>query len=230
MESQLIPRAKTRDPEALAQLLVDLAPLTKSTIRRIQPYAQDPDNLYGEANLILLDALDDFNPERGVPFHLYYRTRLSYFLMDDLKRSMKKTTVPLTNEMEAVVADVAKTEEDFILLERAEELHQIVNDLPLRERAVVSLYFFCHHLFHREGVAQMEAIGVVFREQIQGIFFTDSHNLSPFFLLYPHTGNEKSIKNDPKDRTCFPYLISLPLILSNVSPLNSQIPEYGCST
>lgn len=90
MESQLIPRAKTRDPEALAQLLVDLAPLTKSTIRRIQPYAQDPDNLYGEANLILLDALDDFDPERGVPFHLYYRTRLSYFLMDDLKRSMKR--------------------------------------------------------------------------------------------------------------------------------------------
>lgn len=128
MESQLIPRAKTRDPEALAQLLVDLAPLTKSTIRRIQPYAQDPDNLYGEANLILLDALDDFDPERGVPFHLYYRTRLSYFLMDDLKRSMKKTTVPLTNEMEAVVADVANPEEDFILL----------------ERAVVSLYFFCH--------------------------------------------------------------------------------------
>ena len=144
MESQLIPRAKSRDPEDLAQLLVDLAPLTKSTIRRIQPYAQDPDNLYGEANLILLDALDDFDPERGVPFHLYYRTRLSYFLMDDLKRSMKKTTVPLTNEMEAVVADVANTEEDFILLERAEELHQIVNDLPLRERAVVSLYFFCH--------------------------------------------------------------------------------------
>ena len=160
MESQLIPRAKSRDPEALAQLLVDLAPLTKSTIRRIQPYAQDPDNLYGEANLILLDALDDFDPERGVPFHLYYRTRLSYFLMDDLKRSMKKATVPLTNEMEAVVADVANTEEDFILLERAEELHQIVNDLPLRERAeelhqivndlplreraVVSLYFFCH--------------------------------------------------------------------------------------
>lgn len=128
MESQLISRAKSRDPEALAQLLVDLAPLTKSTIRRIQPYAQDPDNLYGEANLILLDALDDFDPERGVPFHLYYRTRLSYFLMDDLKRSMKKTTVPLTNEMEAVVADVANTEEDFILL----------------ERAVVSLYFFCH--------------------------------------------------------------------------------------
>lgn len=144
MESQLIPRAKSRDPEALAQLLVDLAPITRNTIRRIQPYAQDPDNLYGEANLILLDALDDFDPERGVPFHLFYRTRLSYFLKDDLKRAMKNTAVPLSDEMEAVVADVANTEEDFILLERAEELHQIVNDLPMRERAVVSLYFFCH--------------------------------------------------------------------------------------
>lgn len=144
MESQIISRAKARDPEALAQLLVDLVPITRATTRRIQPYAQDPDNLYGEANLILLDAVDDFDPERGVPFHLYYRARLSYFLMDDLKRSMKKPTVPLTAEMEAVVADVADTEEDFILLERAEELHQIVNDLPFRERAVVSLYFFCH--------------------------------------------------------------------------------------
>ena len=64
--------------------------------------------------------------------------------MDDLKRSMKKPTVPLTAEMESLVADVADTEEDFILLERAEELHQIVNDLPTRERTVVSLYFFCH--------------------------------------------------------------------------------------
>ena len=144
MESQIISRAKARDPEALAQLLVDLVPITRATIRRIQPYAQDPENLYGEANLILLDAVDDFDPERGVPFHLYYRARLSYFLMDDLKRSMKKPTVPLTAEMESLVADVADTEEDFILLERAEELHQIVNDLPIRERAVVSLYFFCH--------------------------------------------------------------------------------------
>ena len=144
MESQMIARAKSRDPEALAQLLVDLAPITRATIRRIQPYAQDPDNLYGEANLILLDALEDFDPDRGVPFHLFYRKRLSYFLMDDLKRNVKEATVPLTTEMEGLVADVADTEEDFILLERAEALHQIVNDLPHRERAVVSLYFFCH--------------------------------------------------------------------------------------
>lgn len=94
MESQMIARAKSRDPEALAQLLVDLAPITRATIRRIQPYATDPDNLYGEANLILLDALEDFDPDRGVPFHLFYRKRLSYFLMDDLKRSVKEATVP----------------------------------------------------------------------------------------------------------------------------------------
>lgn len=99
MEGQLIRAAKSRDPEALAQLLVDLSPITRATIRRIQPYAADPENLSGEANVILLEALDDFDEERGVPFYLFYRKRLSYFLMDDLKRRIKHNDVPLTDEV-----------------------------------------------------------------------------------------------------------------------------------
>lgn len=142
MEGQLIRAAKDRDPEALAQLLVDLSPLTRATIRRIQPYAADPDNLSGEANVILLEALDDFDEERGVPFHLFYRQRLSYFLMDDLKRRMKHKDVPLTDEVVAYLASEEDTEGDLVARERARELHVAVNNLPDRERAVIAMYFF----------------------------------------------------------------------------------------
>lgn len=142
MEGQLIRAAKSRDPEALAQLLVDLSPITRATIRRIQPYAADPDNLLGEANVIFLEALDDFDEDRGVPFHLFYRQRLKYFLMDDLKRTMKHHDAPLTDEVLKYLVAEEDTEGDLVARERARALHAAVNDLPNRERVVIAMYFF----------------------------------------------------------------------------------------
>ncbi|MDY3118351.1 MAG: sigma-70 family RNA polymerase sigma factor [Peptoniphilus sp.] len=143
MDDYLMERAKNRDPEVLAQLLVDLAPMMQNTIRRIQPYAQDPENLLGEARAILLEAVDAFDASRGVPFHLYYKKRLEYFLWDDLKRALKYPCVALTEEVLATLLAEENTEEDLLIKERARALHVAVNALPSRERAVIGMHFFC---------------------------------------------------------------------------------------
>ncbi|MDY6045088.1 MAG: sigma-70 family RNA polymerase sigma factor [Peptoniphilus sp.] len=150
MEGTLIARAKARDGEATATLVAELERLIAATIRRTRPFAVDRDNLIGEAYYILLQSVDDYDEDRGVPFHLYFQKRLRYFLLNDLRHETVFESYPIDDHLYlASDEDVASEVEEN---EACRELKEKVARLSERERAVVVL-------FYREELSLSEIAG-----------------------------------------------------------------------
>lgn len=140
MEPELIRRAKARDGEAMATIAMELEGMIKSTVQRIQPFSHDRENLIGEGFLILMECIDDFDEDRGVPFPFYFRKRLRYFLMDDLKRTLRYDFRPIDDGEDFPSDD--DVAEEALGEERARELAAMLGSLSAREEQVIRLFYY----------------------------------------------------------------------------------------
>jgi RNA polymerase sigma-B factor len=86
------------DPRARDQLLVRFQPLSEYLARRFAGRGEDPDDLAQVASIGLLNAIDRFDPERGVQFSTYAAATI----VGELKRHFrdKRWTVRVPRQLQ----------------------------------------------------------------------------------------------------------------------------------
>lgn len=140
MERDLIRRAKAREGEAVAAVAVGMERLIRATVRKVQPFAKDEENLIGEGFLILMECIDDYDESKGVPFPFYFRKRFRYFLLDDLKRSLRFKMCPVEDAASFLADD--DVEEEALGESRARELAGMLALLSPQEEQVIRLFYY----------------------------------------------------------------------------------------
>ncbi|WP_207950099.1 FliA/WhiG family RNA polymerase sigma factor [Nocardioides ochotonae] len=76
------------DPQARDQLVLQFSPLVKYVVGRLRsslPASVDSDDLTSDGVLGLLDAVDKFDPERGLQFQTYAVSRIRGAIVDGLR-------------------------------------------------------------------------------------------------------------------------------------------------
>jgi RNA polymerase sigma factor for flagellar operon FliA len=87
--AQLWARCRAGDAQARAALIERYLPLARSLARRVRMVGSplsDSDDLASAAVLGLIDAVDRFEPGRGVPFEAYAALRIRGSIIDELRR------------------------------------------------------------------------------------------------------------------------------------------------
>jgi RNA polymerase sigma-B factor len=96
-----------KDPQARDQLLVRFQPLSEYLARRFAGRGEDSDDLAQVASIGLLNAIDRFDPERGVQFSTYAAATI----VGELKRHFrdKRWTVRVPRQLQETGLRINKT-------------------------------------------------------------------------------------------------------------------------
>lgn len=102
---------KTRGREERDRLLLFYAPLVRYVADRIAiglPRSVDPDDLVSQGVMGLFDALEKFQPDRGVKFETYALSRIRGAIIDGLRASdwVPRTVRQKARELERVVGEL----------------------------------------------------------------------------------------------------------------------------
>jgi RNA polymerase sigma factor for flagellar operon FliA len=87
--AQLWARCRAGDAQARAALIERYVPLARSLSRRVRMVGSaltDADDIASAAVIGLIDAVDRFEPGRGVPFEAYAALRVRGAMIDELRR------------------------------------------------------------------------------------------------------------------------------------------------
>lgn len=82
--------ADTRDPHTRAELITFYEPLVRYVSARVSarlPTRVDRGDVYGDGCVGLIDAVEKYDPERGVRFEAYASTRIQGAIIDGLRSS-----------------------------------------------------------------------------------------------------------------------------------------------
>ncbi len=126
------------------------------------PWAE-VDDLTQQGILVALELRPHYQPERGVPFHLYVKPRVFGSMIDMLRHagSLRRHEAEYWNsEPEPVAVDDAA--DLLVKVENAEILATEIDRLPDRERTVISLFYY-DELTNREiagilGMTEVQAV------------------------------------------------------------------------
>lgn len=92
--AQLWARSRAGDAQCRSLLIERYLPLAKELSRRVRTTetpVTDCDDLASAAFLGLIDAVDRFEPGRGVPFEAYARLRIRGAMIDELRRTSERS-------------------------------------------------------------------------------------------------------------------------------------------
>ena len=157
--AQLWARCRAGDAQARAALIERYVPLARALARRMRltdrPLA-DADDLASAAFLGLIDAVDRFEPGRGVPFEAYAGLRIRGAIIDELRRTdergrtTKPELQPRVLSLDGLVEDEWRqflTSTDESVHERFENedlrgrVESALDQLPPRPREVLTRYY-----------------------------------------------------------------------------------------
>lgn len=134
----LVRGARQKDPRCQLALIEGFRPLMLSMIRRYVYETDAVDDYLSEAAIVLLNSVDRFNENLGIPFSGYLKKELFYYFVNVAKVHQNFTSLDSsTSESESfslldTLADAADIEDDYV---RAEDLSALQLYLPrLRER------------------------------------------------------------------------------------------------
>lgn len=144
-------RFKTNgDPQAREQLIIHYAPLVKYVAGRVAmglPPNIDPEDLHSYGIFGLVDAVEKFEPDRGVKFETYAIARIRGAMFDGLREQdwVPRTVRQKARRLERAVADLeaslGRTATDAEICEAlnltAEEYAELLSEI--RVASVVSL-------------------------------------------------------------------------------------------
>jgi RNA polymerase sigma factor for flagellar operon FliA len=168
--AQLWARCRAGDASARAALIERYLALARALSRRIRminsPLADD-DDLASAAVLGLIDAVDRFEPGRGVPFEAYASLRIRGAIIDELRRTGERSRSDAGDAPRMLSLD-GLVEEDWMAFLAtddgvdarfdAEDLRRRVEgalgSLPPRQREVLARYY-SESLTLREAGARM---------------------------------------------------------------------------
>lgn len=113
---------KERDSvQAREQLIVHYAPLVRQVAGRVAvglPPSVDPDDLHGYGIFGLMDAVDKFEPERGIKFETYAQARIRGAMIDGLRsddwvpRSVRQKARELDRAVGKLEAELGRSATD----------------------------------------------------------------------------------------------------------------------
>lgn len=126
------------------------------------PWAE-VDDLTQQGILVALELSPHYQPERGVPFHLFVKPRVFGSMIDMLRHSgslRRHETEYWSREPEHEAIDDAV--DLLVKVENAEILATEIDRLPDQERAVISLFYY-DELTNREiagilGMTEVQAV------------------------------------------------------------------------
>lgn len=156
--TQLWARCRAGDASARAALIERYMPLARALARRIRvstPLA-DADDMLSAALLGLIDAVDRFEPGRGVPFEAYASLRIRGAMVDELRRVDERgrgadpETNPRAVSLDGLVEEEWQAflavsdewlDEEFELEDLRGRVQIAIDNLPPRQREVLARYY-----------------------------------------------------------------------------------------
>ncbi|MTI71920.1 MAG: sigma-70 family RNA polymerase sigma factor [Firmicutes bacterium] len=138
------------DKEALEKLLNKLKPLVLSSINKYYNKIDKYDDLIQEGFEVIINAINDFDEDKGCYLLGYIKLMLKYYYLD--KSKYEKKTISLnkviSNEDESLeLLDMIKDEkplmeEMMIEDESRKTLWESISKLTKRQRQIIYLYYF----------------------------------------------------------------------------------------
>jgi len=157
--AQLWARCRAGDASARSALIERYVPLARNLSRRVRlvdtPLA-DADDLASAAFLGLIDAVDRFEPGRGVPFEAYASLRIRGAIIDELRRidergrSASAAAQPRTISLDGLVEDEWRqflatpddgVDQKFENEDLCGRVEGALSTLPPRQREVLARYY-----------------------------------------------------------------------------------------
>nr|WP_320026814.1 sigma-70 family RNA polymerase sigma factor [uncultured Acetobacterium sp.] len=134
----LVRGAKQKDPRCQLALIDGFRPLMLSMIRRYVYEADALDDYLNEGTVVLLNSVESFNEQLGIPFSGYLKKELFYYFVNVAKGHQNLYSLDSSTGDEDTfslldtLADGADIEGDYL---HAEDLSMLLQYLPrLRER------------------------------------------------------------------------------------------------
>lgn len=129
---------RTRDPAAREELVRRYLPFAKSLTQRYRGANESFDDLLQVASLGLVNAIDRFDPERGIPFTAF----ASPTILGELKRHFRDRvwTVRVPRGLHDRIAEVGKAMAELTeQLQRSPSVGEIAERLDLEETEVLEV-------------------------------------------------------------------------------------------
>jgi len=144
----LVRGAKKRDTECQLALIEGFRPLMLSMIRRYIYEVDAVDDYLSEAAIVLLNAVETFNEDLGVPFSGYLKKELFYYFVNVAKVHQNFYTLDGgISEGESfslldTLADPTDIEGDYIRAEDFAALKRYLPQLRERQRWIIEEHYF----------------------------------------------------------------------------------------
>ena len=157
--AQLWARCRAGDASSRALLIERYLPLARNLSRRVRALGTpvtDGDDLASAAFLGLIDAVDRFEPGRGVPFEAYAGLRIRGAMIDELRRTGERSrnapveeqprTVSLDGLLEgdwheSLMSTEAGVDEPFEREDLRSRVEHALDELPPRQRELLARYY-----------------------------------------------------------------------------------------
>ena len=136
--------------EDTSELLEMIRPLMLNLSSKFYFGDMGRDDLLQEGSLMVLESIKDFDPDKGVHFLGYIKSKLKYMYMNMNNEKEYETSLNTTIDlgdgsvelMDILEDENVDIEGDFLKKTEVENLRQILSDLTERELQVVDMYYF----------------------------------------------------------------------------------------
>lgn len=145
--NQEVFRAKVGSEKDMLRILDRFHPLILSTMEKYCPAIGEREDLIQEGRIGVMEGVRDFDPERGIPFPGYLKSKLKYLYLEEGRKRMGEAPLSLDHPDEdgfalsETVADDMVLEELFIDRENFRELREGMETLTDRQRFVIEAYY-----------------------------------------------------------------------------------------
>lgn len=143
--SELVARAKEGDQEASEELIRRLQPLLISSIRRNYNNYREYEDLMQDGNLMILQSVNDYDPDRGVHFLGFIQSRIKFMYLNKHKErthdSLNKSRNGKDEDQDLLLSNEPEAMDILIQKGTSESLREALGKLTERQRQVI-VYFY----------------------------------------------------------------------------------------
>ena len=142
----LIDEIKSGDTSQMEVLIEQVRPVTLSMIKKYGYYDSFEEN-YHNAMVQLLEAIQEFDISKQVPFAAFYKKKLFYFYMDVIREQADKIefveTMPtFDNLKDENLIEQDKSLDKIIWRENTEDIQRALMKLTPKQRWIIQEYFY----------------------------------------------------------------------------------------
>lgn len=145
--NDMVELARLGDLESVAGILDRMRPLIIAQIRRYYNKQDDYDDLISQGNLVLLEALKDYDETRGVKFLGYAKCQLMYLYLDKHKERVHiSLNSSVSQDGDGEMIDLLLSESDgpldrFLECEKYGEMYECLDSLTPRQKQIVTMFY-----------------------------------------------------------------------------------------